>query len=189
MESYPEQCAVPGGQSFTRQLSEAEQAQLNQTAVPAGWVEFTDHESGVSFYHPPEWTPKAEGSLVEESNPGKGITRAINVVGYESGDNQGIHINILPLGQEVQTIEFYLSDTLDETSDVSPIAIAGFNGVRYTWQSEVNEEALLYPDPHKALGFDTSKYRIWVVQGYNYGETDEKYAAEYESIVASFTVK
>lgn len=57
MESYPEQCAVPGGQSFTRQLSEEEQAALENKS--SGF----DTES-------PLITDLPEGEAIELSQPG-----------------------------------------------------------------------------------------------------------------------
>ncbi|HEX9679007.1 MAG TPA: hypothetical protein VGA08_00060 [Candidatus Saccharimonadales bacterium] len=60
-ESYPEQCSVPGGETFTRELSEDEK---KETSIPDGYIEYNNEELGFSFAYPEEW---GEVSLSERS--------------------------------------------------------------------------------------------------------------------------
>ena len=55
MESYPEQCAVPGGETFTRKLTPAEQQNIDKDAestIPEGWVEYINSELGFTSEYP-----------------------------------------------------------------------------------------------------------------------------------------
>jgi hypothetical protein len=108
MESYPEQCQVPGGKHFTRELSEEEQQKLSSSQpkvvgqnIPgspsvldswnsgdnetANWKTYTNSTEGYLIKYPEEW-------VIMKDNPFDG-----NIVGgfkIPTSDDQYLSLNI-----------------------------------------------------------------------------------------------
>lgn len=106
MESYPEQCAVPGGETFTRELTEEEQAKLDDNEVDStditdGWVMYKHQETGANFYYPEtwgeptllmvEWSHTGEGYSIEFSNSEVRGMIATDDYGYTGPGRGGIY--------------------------------------------------------------------------------------------------
>ena len=75
MESYPEQCAVPGGETFVRTLTAEEQAVIDYSEkIPEGWLTYNNEEMGIKFAYPSNWGAPSFTDSTEAESPGKQFT-------------------------------------------------------------------------------------------------------------------
>ena len=157
--------------------------------IPDGWAQYSNDAVGLSFIYPEKWSVNEAGNTeTDENGYGKIPTLYITLVEAETDSNESLYFSVRKTENSTRSIEFLLSDTLEETTNVKPIKIDGLDGVQYYWQSEVIPEAYHYPDPYIGTEFQSSYYRYSFNYGYDYGTSPDKYMNEYNQIIDSIEV-
>lgn len=88
LESYPEQCSVPDGPTFTRELTVEEQntpepsEDPQEIVIPEGWIKYNEQVFGLGFLVPEEWSAE----IIPEGYDAETNTDYRNTIYLKSSD-------------------------------------------------------------------------------------------------------